>query len=390
MACEQDKREDSAARRIAAFVAALSFGIGIGLISWLLLGVSYGILGLVWGPTLSLLEKPLFVFALCCVGGVAIAFWNGRFESEPKPFTAVMAEVKAKGGYSMGPFIPGIVSFMLPVVFGGSIGVAAGLVGIVATCCTLSWSLLDRILCIASLPKYGRAALKALIAAGIAAAFVACTFAMGTPVPLPRFESLPLFDGTYLLQAVLLSAAGWALSLLYIASTFFSKKSAATLADKPWLRPVFCGVALGAVGVFLPFVLFPGPVQVSEIMDAWPALPFFVLAATAAAKVFFTAFCMNMGWMGGPFFPLILAGTCMGVAIASVSGIDPVLAAISVSTALLGSSSRRPLTSALIMLIVCPVQDVLYIAVAAFVGAALPLPGVAKESKAPSCRKGDS
>lgn len=390
MACEQGKREDSTVRRIVAFAAAFPLGIGIGLASWLLLGISYGILGLVWGPTLSLLEKPLFVFVLCCIGGVVIGFWSSRFESNPKPFMAVIAEVKAKGGYSMGPFIPGIVSFMLPVVFGGSIGVAAGLVGIVATCCTLSWSLLDRISRVASLSKRRRTALKVFIAAGIVAAFIACTFAVGAPVPLPRFEILPLFDGAYLLQAVLLSAVGWVLSLLYIASTFVSKKFSAALARRPWLRPVLCGVALGAVGAFLPFVLFPGPVQVSEIMDAWPALPFFMLAATAVAKVFFTAFCMSMGWMGGPFFPLILAGTCMGLAIASVSGINPALAAISVSTALIGSSSCKPLISILIMLIVCPVQDVLYIAVAAFVGAALPLPGAAKGPKAPSCGKGDS
>ena len=266
---------------------------------------------------------------------------------------------------------------MLPVVFGGSIGVAAGLVGIVATLCTDAWALLRKAAHADAFSRRFGMALKILIAGGALSAFSAFTFSAGTPVPLPRLEEV-CFDLEHAIQAVLLSLAGCALALLYAMSGRLSKKAADALSDKPWLRPIACGCALGAVGAFFPFVLFPGPVQVTEVMSSWAGMACTVLVATAAFKMVLTALCMNMGWVGGPFFPLIFGGVCCGLAIASLSGADPALAAIVVPAALLASFSRKPLASVLIMLIICPVQNIGYLLIAVFMGRLIPPPGTEK------------
>lgn len=373
----EGKERFAAFRRVFTSATAFVSGAAIGAISWILLSFAYGLLGFIWGPTLPLSERPLFVFGLCALGGVVIALWNTIFKSAPRPFASVMAEVKSKGSYSMGPLVPGIVSFLLPVVFGGSIGVAAGLVGIVATLCTGAWALLRKAAHADAFSRRFGIVLKVVIAGGALSAFSAFTFSAGTPVPLPRLEEV-CFDLEHAIQAVFLSLAGCALALLYAMSGRLSKKAADALSDKPWLRPIVCGFALGAVGAFFPFVLFPGPVQVTEIMSSWAGMTCAALVVTAAAKVVLTAFCMNMGWVGGPFFPLIFGGVCCGLAIASVSGVDPVLAAIVVPAALLVSFSRKPLASVLIMLIICPVQNIGYLLIAALVGTLIPLPGAEK------------
>lgn len=372
-----DKGRFAVLRRVFTSAAAFVSGGAIGATSWILLAFAYGLLGLIWGPTLPLSEKPLFVFGSCALGGVVIALWNAIFKSAPRPFSSVMAEVKSTGSYSMGPLVPGVVAFLLPVVFGGSIGVAAGLVGIVATLCTDAWALLRKAAHADAFSRRFGMALKILIAGGALSAFSAFTFSAGTPVPLPRLEEV-CFDLEHAIQAVLLSLAGCALALLYAMSGRLSKKVADALSDKPWLRPIACGCALGAVGAFFPFVLFPGPVQVTEIMSSWAGMACAALVATAAFKMVLTALCMNMGWVGGPFFPLIFGGVCCGLAIASLSGADPALAAIVVPAALLASFSRKPLASVLIMLIICPVQNIGYLLIAALMGMLIPLPGTEK------------
>lgn len=363
----------------ACGVAALR-GAVLGIATWFLLSAAYWLIDIVWDPTPLLSQRPAFVFVLCVLGGFAIACWDGHFKTAPKSFSDVMAEVKRTGAYDGGPALAGIVSFLLPIVFGGSVGVAAGLVGVIAASCTRIQRRVLEVAHVARLVRPQRLLVNTTLAFFVVGACVLCTAFLGGGVPLPRFGAVEL-EGSLLMYSAVLALLGWMLLLLYLCSVRISKRVASLFRKRAWLKPVVCGVCLGAAGSLLPFVLFPGPVQVTEALVLRDSMAAALFIASGVAKVFFTAFCMNMSWVGGPFFPLIFAGCAVGLGVGAVLGIDAMLAAIVVSTALLASFSQRPLAAALVMMLIVPLQGFPYVLIAAFVGALLPLPGVSSKSE---------
>ena len=373
-----EERASRAGIGAACGVAALR-GVALGFVTWLLLSAAYWLLDLVWGPTPLLAQRPMFVFALCLLGGFIIACWDGRFKTAPKPFSDVMAEVKRTGAYDGGPALAGIVSFLLPIVFGGSVGVAAGLVGVIAASCTRIQKRICEVAHVERLVRSQRLAVNATLAFSVIGSCVLCMALLGGGVPLPRFDAVEI-TGSSLLCSVVLAFVGWALALLYLCSVHISKNVAGLFRKHTWLKPVVCGLCLGAAGALVPFVLFPGPVQVSEALALKTSMAPGLFIVSGVMKVFFTAFCMNMGWVGGPFFPLIFAGSAAGLGVGSFAGIDMTLAAVVVSTALLASFSQKPLAAAILMLIIVPFQALPCVLIAAFVGAMIPLPGVSSKS----------
>ena len=74
--------------------------------------------------------------AFCGIGGLVIGLWTRFFGGQPESLKNVMASVKTTGGYQLERPGASIVGFLLPLVFGGSIGPEAGLTGIIAAACT--------------------------------------------------------------------------------------------------------------------------------------------------------------------------------------------------------------------------------------------------------------
>ena len=101
-----------AARACALGALALSLGAGAGFSIWALLSAAYLLCDLVWDGVGGALGLPAFPLLACTLGGALIGLWNARFDSAPKPLDEVMAEVRAKGGYSVGRVVPASVSFL--------------------------------------------------------------------------------------------------------------------------------------------------------------------------------------------------------------------------------------------------------------------------------------
>ena len=120
---------------------AIAVGLVIGLIVWAVFWASSALTELLWIDGRTRLESALsktgiaswwLPVAFCGIGGLVIGLWTRFFGGQPKSLENVMASVKTTGGYQLEHPGASIVGFLLPLVFGGSIGPEAGLTGIIA------------------------------------------------------------------------------------------------------------------------------------------------------------------------------------------------------------------------------------------------------------------
>lgn len=413
-------RVNRAAATSGMVLVAVAMGFVIGVAVLLAMRLSGWLTELIWGGYLHegvrLAGYPL---AVCTVGGLCIGLWTRFSGDRVRSLHDVMAEFRSTGSYHVHP-AKGVVSFLLPLVFGGSIGFEAGIAGLITSaCCWIRDRLKAAGLRVGEVTQASVAAsLSAIFGApfaGIvagatglprdessdvadpadynmrrgvklvlytAAAFGALAGAKGLSAVLGTTSGMPRFggigaQGAGYLWAILAIAVAYALTCVYFVSRqFFSRVSrrmgegtAATV-----LKPVVAGAIMGAVACALPYVLFPGEDQSYAVMDGWTTWPAIVLLGTGVLKAAVTPMCLQMGWSGGHFFPIIFAGVVAGYGLAALTGADPMLMVTVTSTALLAGVVRAPLMTAALMLLVFPAENVIWMGLAAVVGYALPLP----------------
>lgn len=385
-------------RRVGAWIGLGTFTAGAGAVVgfgiWLLLDVAYWLLDLVWKFGVSTLGIAWLPVVVCTIGGVCIGLWNKRFNCAPNPFDQVLADVKRTGGYHLHGIAPSAVAFLLPIAFGGSVGPEAGLMGLIAAGCT--WvgekmrAVALRLSVLAKGEDFSKAAKRVLYvlgAAGGVAGIAAVIAVFGSGMSIPRFAAAP-FTIESLLLAAPLALGGYTLGVLYLAVTHVAKRLRARFDRHVVLMPTLCGLALGATAVFLPLVLFPGSQQAGELMGAWTDMTAASLLLTSLAKTAFVALCLNLGWSGGPYFPLLFCGISFGFGIAAATGLDAALCVTAVATALMAAFSRQAGAAAVISLLIFPPASIPVLAVALAVGLFLPLPkALAPRSPLPKQRR---
>lgn len=398
-------------------MTVLSLGIGfvVGLgISLLLKLMNLGI-DLLWKQLPARIGAWWLPLAVCPLGGLLIGWWNARFDAAPRPLVSVLAEVRRSGGCHLDNAPASVVAFLLPLVFGGSIGPEAGLTGLIAAAVTWTGDTLRRaglrakaladvtvsatvsavfgapfagiIAACDSMPDAGdahrftfrRAAKVVLYAAAAGGALVGMRLAArltGGMGGLPRFDAIqmPLSDGPWVIVCVL---AGYLLACMFHASTLATGRMADRIGDHPVIKGLACGIALGILGSCLPFVLFSGEEQSREIIGAWRGIPAIVLVLTACFKSLATPLCLSMGWRGGEIFPNIFTGVTCGLAIAALAGIDPMFCITTTTAAYVAGVMRKPLLAACLLLLCFPVTGLVWMVPCAFAGAYLPMPGLA-------------
>jgi H+/Cl- antiporter ClcA len=329
-----------------------------------------------------------------------------------------MGEFRRTGSYRTNGAIRPVVSFLLPLVFGGSVGFEAGLTGIItAACCWVrdrlkaaglraatiaDVTIAASVSAIFGAPLAGvvagvegaagagvddfdlrrgaKAVLYTAAAVGALGGIAAFSALFGTTGGLPRFEAISA-TRTDLLWVVPCLGAAYALTLVHHgASRAFGAIARRMGADPSGagtgtvLAPVACGLAMGLVACVLPLVLFPGEAQSEEVMATWRTMPALTLLATGLLKAAITPMCLKMGWMGGSLFPSIFSGVACGFGLAALTGADPMLMVTVTTAAFLAGVTRKPLLSLAILTMCFPLSGILWSGLAAVVGAALPVP----------------
>ena len=403
--------------RFAFAVSVLATGALAGAAVWLILYAMDVGLEIVWDRAASWFGR-FYPVLMCVAGGVVIGLFARRYGPYPEDLRTVMAKVKRDGRYEHDKLGRMSVAALLPLVFGGSVGPEAGLTGVIAGLC--SWAA-DRMRRFGAgfrelteagvtatlsalftaplygfvagvsgqtsdedpkaLPRWAKAAVYACAIAGALAAFLLLSHFIGGGMPLPHFEweSVGADEAVWFVPLVIAgSLGGW----LFCVSDALLSRLSDRIGDRRVLKPVAAGLLLGVCGVLLPFTMFSGESQSEEISGMWTAMAPALLIATGVVKILVTAMCVNMGWRGGHFFPVIFAGISIGYGMAAITGADPVFCLCVVTAALVGGVMRKPVMAVLLLFLCFPLLAAVPMLVAAFVGSRLPLPGSLRPSEA--------
>ncbi len=411
-------------KRLLFIALTIAFGAFAGAFAWAFFFLMNQGIHLLWDVVPSWLAQAglpalFYPIAFCTAGGLVIGLFAKRFGPYPDDMNTVMAKVKATGRYDYDTLGPSFFGALLPLLFGGSIGPEAGLTGVIAGLCT--W-VGDRLRFVGS---EMRELAEAGTAAVISAIFATPLFGLAVPIVGAADESggtrsirevrlgvgKPLKVAIYVLAVAgalgmmgllgsLFGASGglprftqiacglpellWALPLIAVGTLagwlFFpfgmlAKKVAEALGKHIIVKPIIAGALLGVSGVLLPYTMFAGEAQTEQLAESWMGISATILILTGFCKVLTTQVCLNLGWRGGHFFPIIFAGISIGYGMATLTGIDPTFALCAVTASLVGTVMRQPVMTMVLLFLVFPLAGAPVLLIAASIGSVIPVPG---------------
>lgn len=175
-----------------------------------------------------------------------------------------------------------------------------------------------------------------------------------------------------LFLAVPLGLIGGLVGVVFFVVLRGSQKIMAPLANHLVLRGLIGGVALGIAGAFLPLVLFSGEEQTVELINHAAEIGGVTLVVLALVKLLITCFILAAGWKGGYLFPILFVGMALGLATNQLFPTIPV--AVAVAATLGGAvvaTFRAPLFAILFTLALVQHETAPVIAIAVVAGALL-------------------
>ena len=396
-------------RRIGACVllAAMTIWTGaiVGALGWLFSAAMELAIRLIWRELpmrlglggireASMAQWPFwFTLTVTVAGAVALAVNERRDPVTVTPIMGVIARVRKTGAYGDGRVLPYFTAALLPLAFGSAVGPEAGLANVIGSSGTRFGRALHGVAaaCLRTVrtgePLHARDGSKAdadlqglarkVINRCAAVCGIIVFFGLGrlagAGLALPRLGHIQWnpADAAWAIPAM---AEGVAAGALFVGMTRLAKLLGEHFGDHILLRNLFTALALSIVATVLPFMLFSGEssldVLVRHAAEAGPVM----LVAIAVARCIITPLCINAGWRGGQFFPMIFSGVALGYALGGATGADPVFCAAFSSGALIAMVIRRPLTAAMIMLLVMPVASFPILLVSAYLASMIPLP----------------
>lgn len=408
-------------RRLALYglygLAIVLIGGVAGAFCWLFFFLMDTGIDLLWNVLPNAIAPDLWWWPLpiCLIGGVAVGLFQKKWPGQPQEMNEVMAEVKATGRYNYKHIFAGFAGALLPLLFGASIGPEAGLTGVIAGACTwvgdrlkflgrefrslASVGIAAVVGAMFSAPLYGLAVpvfgdgenaesmdeAKVLVAKPykIAAYVAAVAAALGTMMGLgallggmgglPRFTDLNTGALEWWLL-VPLALAGALVGWLGHGAGVLAATCSRILGERPVLKALVAGAILGLCGCVLPYTLFAGETQAEQLELVWQQAGAAALIATALVKPFVLQFCLNLGWRGGKFFPMIFSGISLGFGLAALTGADPVFCLCACTAGAMGAMMRQPLLAALLLFMCFPAQAAVPLLAAAVIGSLVPVP----------------
>ncbi len=383
-------------------------GVIVGVIIWAFLRIMNLGIDFLWGYLPSQTDFPLYTLCVCTAGGMIVGIWKHRFGDYPQELYIVLGRVKKTNRYPYHNVFSIIVSALLPLLIGASIGPEAGLTGIIAGLCTWVGDKLKRF----------HKELEELTAIGLSATlgtiFRSPMFGFMEPIESERDTVLPRSSKIVLYFSAILSSFGvfillnhllgggagikslesqgvepavylWAVPLALVGIAggylYFFFKKLTSLFEKLLkryvvLRAVCGGLLLGAAGTLLPLTMFSGEHQIHEVTEQLEQFSPWMLLCIAVVKLLMTNICIDSGLKGGHFFPVIFCGVAIGCSMSLLLNVDFCFCAAVVTTALVGHTLKKPLATVLLLMIVFPPRFIPIMLFAAITAKFIPTPKI--------------
>ncbi len=413
---------------------AIVTGFIIGALTWLYLKASNVGVTLVWKTIGSHFPTAVYTIIVCLIGGLIIGLFHRKYGPYPENMGDAVRRLFREQTYPYRELPIAMVASLLSLLFGGAVGPEAGLVCILLSLCV--WARDEFCMARENLETYmeqnpkgqrlrvfgnlikgmvthpGRAAytkdrvpwtnsmrIGCGIAAGLGGLFIYILFntLFGRAFTLPHIDggSVVIKDR---LAMILLFAVGIGAGYLYLVFRKLTAKVFEKMKEKGLqvLNAVLGGLILGLIGGRLPITMFSGGTDIQTIFSGqaelqttlsggainfqaysyeyFVAMLPFLLIIIGVLKLFLTNVCIESGWRGGHFFPLLFSGLSIGCGFAGLLGTNEVLSVVVVTGALLGTVLQQPIGALVLSVIFFPLNEFGWMVAATFVSGCIPLP----------------
>lgn len=196
--------------------------------------------------------------------------------------------------------------------------------------------------------KFTPALLFPVLVATVSAASLARHF-LGSN---PSFD-LPKLQGGITVEnipvCIILGIVAGLLGVLFSKVIFFNNKLFDKMSKIPnYVKPAIAGLAVGLIGLVIPYVLGSGNFSVDLLLQHKFSLGLVLIIFIA--KFFVTPFCFGSGAAGGIFLPMLMLGSFLGYIVSTVCKsfgfhTDPIVIAILGMGAFLSAVARTPITA---------------------------------------------
>ena len=314
-------------------------GAAGGSLAALVVGSTLQIQGWIWGATVQRglpSERSLFWCLLWCGAiGVALSLLQRRHAGSSLPeLQDTLAELRTAEGLNTQHGLRQVIGGMLALAGGGTLGPEALMTRLVAVASHAIWKGADRDLLAAAMagslglfrsPLLGGAALAGrqwqLIwrwlpgTIGGIAGFVAFHGLSDLGGGLRGVSYAWPADPTQrlgaLLAALIAGIAGWLAGQLI--RRWRQWLQTLQLLERFWWIPIGTGLLIGLCLWGLPLAGFSGESQLKPlVLNEW-RLDTAILMLSAVAKLLMVGLCLETGWRGGQFFPVVLASSALGI-----------------------------------------------------------------------------
>lgn len=168
----------------------------------------------------------------------------------------------------------------------------------------------------------------------------------------PSFD-LPKLQGGITVEnipvCIILGIVAGLLGVLFSKIIFFNNKFFDQMSKIPnYVKPAIAGLAVGLIGLVIPYVLGSGNFSVDLLLQHKFSLGLVLIIFIA--KFFVTPFCFGSGAAGGIFLPMLMLGSFLGYIVSTVCNsfgfhTDPIVIAILGMGAFLSAVARTPITA---------------------------------------------
>ncbi len=364
------------------------------------------LLSFIWEWIPNQINIPFYTIIVCLIGGLIIGLYQIKFGDYPEELEEVLEKVKKDKKYPYNKTLIITFAALLPLIFGASVGPEAGLTGVIVGLCywasdkfkyagkhiqeLTSIGISSTLGVIFKTPLFGvifpienesdyadnftlsgSSKFVVYITSALSALgfFTLINYFIGGSLGLPRLTANLLtfndFKWSILLLLVGLLAGCFYNICLKSTKSLFKRMTSKKLI---LLKTLIGGLVLGIVGTFFHYSMFSGEEQLAHLADNYLQYTSLLLILVGFIKIFLTAFCIQSGWKGGHFFPIIFAGASIGYGCGMLLNIEPVFCVCLITSALFGLIMKKTIPVVLLLMICFPIEYIIYILLAAVVG----------------------
>jgi H+/Cl- antiporter ClcA len=342
---------------------------------------------------------PVFTLVICSIGGLLVGVLVKVFGDHSGIFAEMMQEFGKTGRFNY-RHAPGIViTALVSLVAGGSLGPEAPLADACGSLGTLtaeklkidergtrslSFAGLSAMLASMLTSPFGGALLGlesaragidylwTLFPSLIASAVATIIFVVLSGQFFGSLYAFPEYQPriTDLLLAVPLGLIGALAGALFIIFFKQLRNLMQPLKTHLILRGFIGGLGLGIAGALLPLTLFSGETETSTLIAHSAEIGVLMLIVLALVKLLITSLCLATGWKGGYIFPTMFAGTALGLAVHLIFPEIPMAVAVAATMGgAMVATMKAPIFSALFVMVLVQREASPVIAIAVIVGA---------------------